>query len=95
MTEKAKALFDYDAQEPNELSFKEGDILIVVEKDESGWWTCRLNGKDGQVPMNFVEVVPGNASTTVSNIMYRGSSSETTTESCNDWWRCWNGGITG
>ncbi len=37
---KARALFDYDAANDAELSFKAGDILIVTEQDDSGWYVC-------------------------------------------------------
>jgi hypothetical protein len=31
----AKALYDYEAQDPeNELSFKEDDVLYIIEKED-------------------------------------------------------------
>ena len=34
-----KVLFDYTAEQPDELSIKVGEILEVVTKDvEDGWW---------------------------------------------------------
>jgi hypothetical protein len=33
-TQVYTALFDYNKQEDNELDFKKGDKLVVVEKDE-------------------------------------------------------------
>ena len=37
--EFARALFDYTASDPEELSFKEGDVLYVVEKgNDQEWW---------------------------------------------------------
>lgn len=32
------ALYDYTASEDNEISFSEGEKVILLEKDESGWW---------------------------------------------------------
>jgi len=53
-----KALFDFDANEVNELSFKENDILVLIEKPEdSDWWKGELNGKQGLFPSNYVEVI--------------------------------------
>jgi len=53
----AKALYDYDAENPDDLSFKEGDTLIVLDQsDPSGWWEGELNGKSGFFPSNFVEL---------------------------------------
>jgi len=54
---KAKALFDYEAANETELGFKAGDILTITEQDTSGWWYAELNGKQGFVPNNYVEVV--------------------------------------
>jgi len=54
---KAKALFDYEAANETELGFKAGDILTVTEQDTSGWWYAELNGKQGFVPNNYVEVI--------------------------------------
>jgi len=53
---KAKALFDYEAANDTELGFKAGDILTVTEQDSSGWWYAELNGKQGFVPCNYMEV---------------------------------------
>lgn len=55
---KVKALYDYDAEEDNELTFKENDIVTVVSKDDSGWWTGRLGDAEGLFPDNFVEEIP-------------------------------------
>eukprot|EP01088_Endostelium_zonatum_P010596 TRINITY_DN240_c0_g1_i2.p1 TRINITY_DN240_c0_g1~~TRINITY_DN240_c0_g1_i2.p1 ORF type:complete len:525 (-),score=165.41 TRINITY_DN240_c0_g1_i2:34-1608(-) len=53
----AKALFDYNAANDTELAFKAGDILTITEQDASGWWYAELNGKQGFIPNNYIEVV--------------------------------------
>jgi len=54
---KAVAIYDYDAANDTELSFKENDILYITEEDDSGWWYAELeqNGKVGFVPNNYVK----------------------------------------
>ena len=34
---RVKAIFDFDAMDDDELDFKEGDILLVVSKENEGW----------------------------------------------------------
>merc|ERR1719305_771625 len=36
---KVKVLYDYEAQDLDELTIKEGDLIDLVKEDESGWWT--------------------------------------------------------
>lgn len=54
---QARALYEYEATNENELSFPEGAILNIQEKDDSGWWFAELGGKTGFIPNNYVEVV--------------------------------------
>ena len=54
-----KALYDYDASAPGELSVKEDDILNAFDA-EDGWllvYTEKDGGKAGFVPSNYVEEV--------------------------------------
>lgn len=53
---KAKATFDYEAADDDEVSFKEGDILLVTTEDVD-WWsgTVERTGSTGQFPANHVE----------------------------------------
>lgn len=52
------ALYTYDATEENEISFVEGESLLLLEKDDSGWWKGRnAKGQEGLFPSNFVDVV--------------------------------------
>ncbi|EPB78004.1 SH3 domain protein [Ancylostoma ceylanicum] len=57
------AAYDYDAQFDDELSFKAGDELRVISKDdkEKNWWTCERVGHDGEVglvPRTYVALYP-------------------------------------
>jgi len=57
-TKKAKALYDYVADEDNELSFHENDIITVTKEDsESGWWEGEFKGAKGMFPGNYVQLV--------------------------------------
>jgi len=53
----ARALYSYNSMEPNELSFKAGDVLQIFSQEE-GWWKAELNGKMGLVPSNYVQIDP-------------------------------------
>lgn len=44
----AKAIYDNIADSPDELAFKRGDLLTVLEQDTDGmegWWLCTLRGR--------------------------------------------------
>lgn len=57
---KAEALYDYQAQRDDELSFKPGDIIIVTDRSDGEWWKGRLlNDKsttDALFPGNYVQL---------------------------------------
>lgn len=53
------ALWDYTAQQADELSFSEGDALTVLRRrddTETEWWWARLNDREGYVPRNLLGV---------------------------------------
>ncbi|KFP02001.1 Apoptosis-stimulating of p53 protein 2, partial [Calypte anna] len=54
-------LWDYEAQNDDELSMKEGDCMTILRRedaDEIEWWWARLNDKEGYVPRNLLGVSP-------------------------------------
>ncbi|KAG8001823.1 RelA-associated inhibitor [Nibea albiflora] len=54
------ALWSYPAQAPDELSFKEGDMVTILQKPEgSDWWWASLCGREGFVPNNYFGVTEG------------------------------------
>jgi hypothetical protein len=40
----------------DELSFEEGDLLYITEKNEGGWWKAKCGNKVGLVPSNYGEI---------------------------------------
>ncbi|XP_075044986.1 breast cancer anti-estrogen resistance protein 1 isoform X2 [Mixophyes fleayi] len=58
----AKALYDNVAESPDELSFRKGDIMTVLECNTQGldgWWLCSLHGRQGIVPGNRLKILVG------------------------------------
>ncbi|XP_072031514.1 LOW QUALITY PROTEIN: apoptosis-stimulating of p53 protein 1-like [Amphiura filiformis] len=50
------ALYSYEATQPDELSFKDGDEITVLRKgdeEETMWWWARRHDKEGYVPRNL------------------------------------------
>ncbi|XP_040902066.1 relA-associated inhibitor [Toxotes jaculatrix] len=53
------ALWNYPAQAADELSFREGDMVTILQKPEgSGWWWASLCGREGFVPNNYFGLFP-------------------------------------
>ncbi|KAL2436215.1 Regulator of cytoskeleton and endocytosis [Exophiala dermatitidis] len=52
--ETVTALYDYEAQAEGDLSFMTGDVIEIVHRtqNENEWWTGRLNGREGQFPVD-------------------------------------------
>jgi hypothetical protein len=58
----AKALYDNMAETPDELAFRRGDVLTVLEQDTGGllgWWLCSLRGRQGIAPGNRLTILTG------------------------------------
>ncbi|XP_028331083.1 embryonal Fyn-associated substrate [Gouania willdenowi] len=56
----AKALYDNTAESPEELAFRKGDILMVLEQEQNGgpgWWLCSLHGRQGIAPANRLKLL--------------------------------------
>ncbi|XP_033009478.1 cas scaffolding protein family member 4 isoform X2 [Lacerta agilis] len=56
----AKALYDNKAECPDELAFRRGDILTVLDQNllgSEGWWKCSLHGKQGMAPANRLQLL--------------------------------------
>ena len=57
---KAKVVYEYKAENPDELYLNVGDVIVVLDQnlEDMGWWKGDLNGKIGVFPDNFVELMP-------------------------------------
>lgn len=55
---EAIALFDFDSEQPGDLSFKKGDIITVTQSSGSqkDWWTGITGHRTGIFPANYVEM---------------------------------------
>lgn len=52
---KCRALYDFDAEDGTELSFRAGDVITIIKKSQD-WWEGELNGRRGLFPGNYVEM---------------------------------------
>ncbi|XP_028969167.1 endophilin-A [Galendromus occidentalis] len=52
-----QALYDFSAENPGELEFKEGDKIDLIRQIDANWFEGSLNGKSGFFPVNYVEVL--------------------------------------
>ncbi|WKX89898.1 hypothetical protein Q1695_009049 [Nippostrongylus brasiliensis] len=50
-----KAMYDYDAQDTDELSFLAGEEIELMQKHESGWWQGKIGQRIGLFPANYVQ----------------------------------------
>ncbi|KAF2111621.1 hypothetical protein BDV96DRAFT_173597 [Lophiotrema nucula] len=54
----SRAMYMYQAQIPEELTFAKGDILAVLRLQDDGWWEAEVVGKSGRpglVPSNYLQ----------------------------------------
>lgn len=62
----AIALHDFSAGSSDELTFKTGDHIVVLNEVLDGWWMGELGGKKGLFPTTYTEVVNSSTSSLVS-----------------------------
>ncbi|XP_010636467.1 nephrocystin-1 isoform X2 [Fukomys damarensis] len=50
------ALGDFTAQQAGDLTFKKGEVLLIIEKKPDGWWIAKnAKGNEGLVPKTYME----------------------------------------
>ncbi|XP_056144021.1 GRB2-related adapter protein 2a [Lampris incognitus] len=52
-TVQVKALYNFVAEEEDELGFHAGDVIEVLDRSDASWWKGRLHGKSGLFPANY------------------------------------------
>lgn len=50
---QVQALYDFTAEEEDELGFCVGDIIEVLDRSDASWWKGRLRGRSGLFPANY------------------------------------------
>lgn len=56
---EGKALHDFAATSPDELSFVKGSIVkIINNEDDANWFKAEQDGRSGFIPSNYVEMSP-------------------------------------
>lgn len=54
-------MYDNTAECADELAFRKGDIVTVMDQNvagTSGWWMCSLYGRHGLAPANRLQLLP-------------------------------------
>lgn len=68
-----RALYGYTAQQEDELTFSEGDILYLVDQTDQDWWKARCGMKVGLIPSNYVEMKMDTIENPVHDAARRGN----------------------
>ena len=84
----ARALYDYQAAEQNEITFDPQDLITNIEKVDDGWWVGTApDGGRGMFPANFVELIGSClklSNSTMFSLRYTGFSVSSTGASESD-----------
>ncbi|RNA08798.1 endophilin-A2 isoform X1 [Brachionus plicatilis] len=52
-----KALYDFEAENDEELDFKEGEIIKLIARLDDNWLQGELHGKQGRFPVSYVQIL--------------------------------------
>jgi len=51
------AIFPYEAQQEDELSFPADAVLEILDQNTSGWFKARLGDQVGLIPATYVQPI--------------------------------------
>ncbi|KAL6079641.1 Intersectin-2 [Balamuthia mandrillaris] len=55
LEQEVLALYDWKANDDDELDFTAGTTMTLVREHNEEWWLCRLNGRTALVPASYVQ----------------------------------------
>ena len=58
---EAKVIYEYNAQQNDELSVNPGDVVNILDNSDENWWRVEFSGAIGLVPAIFLKI--GNSET--------------------------------
>lgn len=57
--EYVRSLYDFTGSDAEDLPFRKGEVLVILEKPEEQWWSARnKEGRVGMIPVPYVEKLP-------------------------------------
>ncbi|KTG41326.1 hypothetical protein cypCar_00035963 [Cyprinus carpio] len=54
---QVRAMYDFTAEDADELNFHAGDIIEVLDQSDRFWWKGVLRGRTGLFPVNYTSPV--------------------------------------
>lgn len=64
-----------------QLCFRKGDVIVVTQMEDGGWWEGTLRGRTGWFPSNYVRECEAPANVGVDHLQFPGSASSASSPS--------------